>query len=522
MTDRYPVIEFHQYGSSDPDDRLLMFAAPATSLWGWAGVPRKGWKIRMLYQRWINESRKQEVKQFWDQASTPRDNQAKKYLVGPTAITLAIVDDIDVSSGNISLEYHPPFDMGDSTSIKLSKAAEVVISRMRSRLTSDEFDILSDSSRWFDGTVEHNYVLESLIQIQQASADPDKFISHNDLDNAEALSLVSSLESLCRPALIVDGQHRLYGAAHSNSETILLPVVAIPNSPWMEQIYQFVVINEKAKKVESSLLTDIFGSSLTPSEQAEIRSQLSSSGAQVDPRIAAVIAGRDTESPFYNMVRIRLEGDPVNGSPGFIPEATIRQLIEGGRGGLGWRSDNEFYEAFVAPTFPNRAEWDSWSNGKWREFWFAFWDEVRDWYNAISDSLLWSNEQSNLTKAVTLRMYQKLFMEMAISRIDGAAASRETLVEVLGEEVAEQRLSENLRKLALPMDVANFRTLVRDWFLKDGVPVRVFTYNWVSSLDDQTGQEALYEEFVDAWKLTRDPTKTYRARNSKIFTTEDK
>ena len=46
--------------------------------------------------------------------------------------------------------------------------------------------------------------------------------------------------------LVVDGQHRLYGAAHATND-IQLPVVAIPNSPWMEQIYQFVVINKGPK-----------------------------------------------------------------------------------------------------------------------------------------------------------------------------------------------------------------------------------------------------------------------------------
>lgn len=518
----HPVIEFHQYAAGHPDDRLLLFAAPAKDIWGWAGVPRKGWKIRMLYQRWITQSRQQEVVSFWDQASTPRQHQEKRYLVGPTAITVAILEEPSISNGKIQLDYDRPFSLTDSTAEKLGKAATVVVARMSKRLTDDELGVLEDSSKWSDEEFQYNYVLESLTQIKTAAKDPDRFIVHHQLTDGDALELVTSLEALCRPAVIVDGQHRLYGAAHSQADEIWLPVVAIPNSPWMEQIYQFVIINEKAKKVESSLLTDIFGSSLTPSEQGEIRSQLATSGAAVEERIAAVIAGRNSSSPFYNLVRIRLDGDPPGGVAGFIPEATIRQLIEGGRGSLGWRSDARFFNRYIAPTYPERTEWDSWSDGLWREYWFAFWQEVRDWYNAQAKSPLWTIDQTNLTKAVTLRLYQRLFMEMAISQVENAEASRETLIEVLGEEVANEKLDEIIRNSAIPDSVDEFRTQVREWFLADGVPVRVFEYPWVSSLDDAEGQGELYSEFEDAWKLSKDPAKTYRARNVKVFTTDDK
>lgn len=101
----YQVIDFHQFGDEESeDDRLLMFAAPAKELDGWVGIPRKGWRVRMLYQRWIAESRKQEVTAFWDQGATPRDDQPKKYLVGPTAITVALFGEPQIVDGRISLE----------------------------------------------------------------------------------------------------------------------------------------------------------------------------------------------------------------------------------------------------------------------------------------------------------------------------------------------------------------------------------------------------------------------------------
>jgi hypothetical protein len=526
------VLEFHQYGSTDPDDRLLMFAALATDLSSWAGVPRKGWRVRMLYQRWISEQRQQEVIDYWEQVSKPNDELTRKYLVGPNAITAAIFDEPVLVDGKLVMSYERPFRDDDSPAKQLAACAGVVMARMVTRLTSDEYEILQDPDRWTEDEFGHNYVLESLTQIKSVSEDADKFISDNSMTSSDVQQLISSLEALCRPALIVDGQHRLFGAANcSRSSKIWLPVVAIPNSPWMEQIYQFVLINEKAKKVEPSLLTDIFGSSLTPSEQTAIRLQLEVAGASVDPRIAAVIAARDPSSPFLNMVKIQLDGDPPGGLPGYIPEVAIRQLIDGGRGARGWRNDDEFYEKFVRPTFPDRAQWDTWTDGAWRDYWFTFWATVRDWYNAQQKDKdttpLWSAVQSNLTKAVSLRLFQRLFMEQAIARVDRIEESRETIISLLrdnnlDDSAVDAKIAEQVATVAIPDNTDDFAEMVRTWFLTNGVPVRVFELNWVSSLDDAAGQSFLYEEFEDAFKESKDPKKVYRAQNQKVFTTEDK
>src|SRR5690606_38611448 len=105
-------------------------------------------------------------------------------------------------------------------------------------------------------------------------------------------------------------------------------------------IYQFVVVNEKAKRVETSLLTDIFGSSLTRPEQRYLRGKLARVKCEIEPRIAATVASRDPRSPFFNMVKVKLEGAaPGNANP-YIPETAIRYLIEGGGETLGWRTDD--------------------------------------------------------------------------------------------------------------------------------------------------------------------------------------
>ena len=160
------------------------------------------------------------------------------------------------------------------------------------------------------------------------------------------------MESLVRPALVVDGQHRLYGA-QSTSSDVYLPVVALPHSDISDHIYQFVVINEKAEKVDRELLNDIFASSLTPEEQDAMRTQFGRIGVNIEERIAGVLAGRDESSPFYEMVRLNLPNPPEEEANAFISQGIIQNLIDGKRGSIGWRSDQEFYEAYIQPTFPD-------------------------------------------------------------------------------------------------------------------------------------------------------------------------
>jgi DGQHR domain-containing protein len=55
-----------------------------------------------------------------------------------------------------------------------------------------------------------------------------------------------------RPALIVDGQHRLYGMAEYQTENLPVLVVCILDATVQEQAFQFIVINDKAVKVQTS------------------------------------------------------------------------------------------------------------------------------------------------------------------------------------------------------------------------------------------------------------------------------
>ena len=484
-----------------------MFAAPATVLASWAGVPRKGWRLRALYQRWVTPGRAQEVRRFWQDAST-YDHGGHRYLLGPTALTLAATTDIQLEDGKIVLSYSSSVLELNTAAERLGYVAAESLIHLRSRLSPNEQEALEDIPPVAEPIeYETNRVLESAIQIAQMASEPEEFIAVHAIPDAEVRELIEALEALSRPALVVDGQHRLLGAALADGP-IHLPVVLLPHASWVDQVFQFVLINEAAKKVDTSLLTDIFGNSLTPEEQDEVRNRLNASKVDVEGRIAAVIADQHPDSPFKGLVRVNIGGTAqVDINRGFLTEQTIRQLIDGGRGGTeGFRASDAFYESVVAPTFPDREVWESWVNGIWQPYWYAFWGAVRDYYNeealrAGSLTPLWSSErQTNLTKAVTLRQFQQLFIEKAVERSKATDRLLGVLQGRFGEDEATAILGEEKKKLAVADTPEQFAADVRDWFLAPGIPVRVFLRPWVKSLDDAAGAVELASELRTAWE----------------------
>lgn len=513
MTKKYKTIRFSQYGSATSGDDLLMFAASAKDLYAWAGIPRKGWNIRMLFQRPITPSRENELKRFWDKASNPE--QGQDYIVGPTAIIIAIQDIEKIGNGDdsIDLSYTCPVNMLGPNAQVTQELAALLLPKLKRRLSGEQWQVIQERNQSPFAKlpeVDNDYVFEFCLQLHQMSFDAARFFSDNEVDQVAQEEIIGAMEAILRPAIVVDGQHRLFGAAHASKE-IILPVVAIPHCPWTEQIYQFVVINEKAQKVDQSLLTDIFGSSLTQREQIEIRRKLDRSNVEIESRIAAVVAGRTKGSPFENLVQVKMDGSPPAGISPYISERTIRSLIDGSaqKHSMGWRTNEDFYNEFIAPTFPVRSDWDSWANGVWKRYWFAFWETVKQHYNeqAAKEGKLpvWrSDEVTNLTKAVTLRQVQSLFMTICVESMRVIERTRDVLIDAFGDvELADQKILEQRKAKALPADVEEFKAFVRKEFLHKGIPLKVFTANWKKSLDDAQGQVELWEALRTAFDRSR-------------------
>lgn len=501
----YPAHVFHQYAATKDKAhaRLVHFTAPAAEIRAWAGIPRKGWHLRALYQRILNPNRESQISKFFSKSSGRSFGN-----LSPTAITIALGDDVVVpkkdGSFELSLTIEDPPPAEDIPS-ELQALAEriypVHLERLDARLRKAISAFANGNTSEDDITQEiesDDYVGQFVLDLVQLASDPLEYLERRQiLDDSARQKLLDSLYDLSKPALIVDGQHRVVGASQAHGPKVSFLICAMPDCSWAEQTFQFVVINEEAKSVPASVLYDIFGSSLTRAEATEIKSRLGRAGRSVDERIAAVVSMRDPESPFYGMVKVDLEGKPDSGRPFMSPRLLV-ELIEGSAKTKGFRTDDDFVKFVVAPSLPPGEQegwWSDWEEGRWQEYWFALWRAVRDYFNE-GDTKLWDPDKlQNLTKGVALKALQTLLIKEMTESAKGIQQQVADLVDV---GVDEGQIQKIIGKRVLPPTPEAFYERVRESYL-NGFPRAFFEKPWEKSLDTQAGFDALYSVMQTTW-----------------------
>jgi hypothetical protein len=502
---RYPAQVFYQYGhqSNERGGRLVAFSAPAKEITKWAGVPRKGWTLRALYQRILDTTRVSRVSNFF----TPVEGS----LVGnlsPTAVTISLIGSevIPEEPGSFTLILETPDPPSlQNLSAEIARLSRELFPAHVRRLSGDarllleryaaeeiERDILDASLR------PEDYVAFFVGDLVSMARNTAEFLEERGLADDEARRrLLDALYELSKPALIVDGQHRVFGAAEARGPDVSFLICAIPNCSWEEQAFQFVVINEEAKPVDVTVLYDIFGSSLTREEADRVRRRLGPAGKDVERRIAAVIAYRDEDSPFANMVQLRVEDLPPNVNPYLSPRLIV-DLIDGSRALRGFRADPDLLATVVRPSLGDGESddvWTSWYDGRWRSYWYAFWRAVRDYFNEGGAPLWTHAAQTNLTKGVSLKALQDVLLEEMITKARETSDQIETL---RGIGVEEEKLSRFLEEQRLPSTPEQFYQRIQERFLR-GFPRKFFERRWVKSLDTAAGMEALRTILRETW-----------------------
>lgn len=102
-----------------------------------------------------------------------------------------------------------------------------------------------------------------------------------------------------KPALIVDGQHRLYGISDFEDENLPLLVVSLIDAPIQEQAFQFVVINNKAVRVP----TDNVRAIIAQIDEEELQSRLLKAGVAYGEKSPILRDINDLpSSPFQNLL----------------------------------------------------------------------------------------------------------------------------------------------------------------------------------------------------------------------------
>src|SRR5262249_693360 len=135
---------------------------------------------------------------------------------------------------------------GDTRDFKTK--LEELFGTFTTRLSNEELASADINFRSSDVTEEYedseypiSYLASLAKELQDALTRPD------DLLPERKKAIEDYIAGVSKPGLIIDGQHRVIGATNVSKHDVMLPVVVLHGLPHQEQVFQFYVLNSKAK-----------------------------------------------------------------------------------------------------------------------------------------------------------------------------------------------------------------------------------------------------------------------------------
>lgn len=274
----------------------------------------------------------------------------------------------------------------------------------------------------------------------------------------------AALVSYLQPVVLVDGQHRLAGALQAAADSLvdgtsreeierrilegedadavsadivarnarLLPVSLLLSSNPAEQVFQFVVVNQKATPIGRALLGTIVSTSLSKSEMENVALRLKNAGIHLEESQAITFLARNPQSPFYGLVERGMTGDAKDLLQWNV-FASLIAIFRDLRGGklFGQRNDyaaiwrdrylpkSQLVEAYADEGAGTAFEYWSRVDGPWRDVFTTFWAVVRDRFGNTQDRdkhNFWGRpRESNLFNKISLTILAADFFEFMVS-----------------------------------------------------------------------------------------------------------
>lgn len=416
-TFRYLARLYRQTGPSSLP--IVTFVARAGDIARWAGVPRKAEELGKGtytgFQRALDEERAEDIEDFFTE---PKN-------LSPTAIVVAFREEtctitpVDESVASTLRSPNEPgelvwvsFQLDDFESKSMEQLLQQFLASATRRVanesgngSSTDAESQSESEEVTDASefeVHDSHLRAFVNWLERGLAASRAGLPMPDGVTEEQLR--GTLESMLTPAMLVDGQHRVYGGLRQE-ESLPFTVCALINAPWEEQVFQFVVINQQAEGIQGSFLSAIVSSSLTQAEVQDLDHRLESAGVNVQAAEMMDRINSDAGSPFHGMVKFGVVGER-----GWLPYVGMRQLALSW-----WRISGSDFSRVVEPACSGgtrRERMEDWKRRQWWNYFSSFWGVVRARYEPTptGEIALWRDKESQLLRVVTLQAMQRLFL----------------------------------------------------------------------------------------------------------------
>jgi hypothetical protein len=405
------------YRQTDSPDApwLILFVAAAEDLLTWAGIPQRTDSNAVGFQRADSPERVLQTKEFFNLPP----NQS------PTALIVGIHRPVGGQRPiEVRFKTQPPTgglgpyecELIVHTDPRQTPLPDIV-TRLRSQFTErlraspaadKEAEELEDE--------EPETSEDEDADVEQNSFDVPNSVLHRLVEQLANPSWVASnsesLAEIAKPATIIDGQHRVKGAA-ACERNIPFAVCALLDCSWAEQVFQFTVVNYSAKGIPDQFITANAALSLTEGELSELQVRLDQAKVKVIEYDLMKVVQYDQESPFFGLVNLSEKADPNR-----IGYKTMVRVAKD------WYSAvPEVFRNFMLPALFPAEKTRRGRIARWRETWGSFfidfWRTVRDHYqdhNAAPDDkgdnyTLWTVGHSNLMIAIVLLEFQRCFFQ---------------------------------------------------------------------------------------------------------------
>ncbi|HBL10034.1 MAG TPA: hypothetical protein DD379_01080 [Cyanobacteria bacterium UBA11162] len=275
-----------------------------------------------------------------------------------------------------------------------------------------------------------------------------------------------ALISFLRPIVVVDGQHRLRAAITSAKELVRgdsykdsieealfnegvapeeaqrkieaeaarkLPVSLLMNNDPAEQVFQFVVVNQKATPIKPALLGTIVSTSLSSEELGRVADRLESAGIKLEESRAVTFLVRYPSSPFFNLVERGLTSDTKDRLKWNVL-ADLVKIFRDLKGGKLFHENVDYADKWKRDYLPISKIVEKWEaegcesapeywrklDGSWRDVFISFWSVVRDKLADKDNDQAWhywgKPKQSNIFNKTSLIILTADFFQYLCER----------------------------------------------------------------------------------------------------------
>jgi hypothetical protein len=397
----YSGIRVQQQPEASP---FYLTTVPAYQLLEWADVPRKKAAFMAGYQRELLD-RHRKITEFIEKS--PGNVVPGAIIIAVNGSAVSFEETAVPGVVNVTISYEEkPFEerlqaLASEFLQRLGESERKSIEFSETEFPSQDLDEDEDEEEepQLEEVPPESYLAQLTSELQQAVRD----FSSLPTDRQNAVK--DYVDGVSKPARILDGQHRVFGAKNVSDFDVFLPVVLMPGLSTSEQVFHFYVLNNKAKPLSATELRGTVSTSLTNFEIGKLYWRFKQAGVTAEEARWTHRANTDEESPFRGLIDFGL-GDARS----FIPENVAHQLI--GR--------------FVKPTrrlkllYKDVPEWMDDSDFSFRlSMFYAFWRAIKDKY-----PVAWLRGVERGGGQIFMKATMVVLQELVLDKLNGAMPGR--------------------------------------------------------------------------------------------------